>query len=58
MTECRTPEKEIKTCDKCRFWMKTHDPYEGVCTSPNSLASTVGTIEAKFTCGNWEPLIL
>ena len=42
-----------KTCENCKHWMKTPNPFEGVCVSSDSLASTVDTVDAKFTCSEW-----
>lgn len=48
-------EKKFKVCRNCQNWMVTFEnPYEGVCTSQNSLAPTAETVEAQFTCGLWE----
>jgi hypothetical protein len=49
-----TTEPTRKTCENCKFWMKTHNPFEGVCVSPDSLAATVDTVDSKFTCSAWE----
>lgn len=44
-----------KTCGNCKSWMPMADnPFEGICTSKDSLASTADTVEAQFTCQHWE----
>lgn len=40
---------ESKTCANCKNWMKTTE-YEGIC----SLSSTEDTVEARFSCEQWE----
>lgn len=43
-----------KTCGNCKHWMKTaENEFEGVCTSKDSLASTLETVEAQFSCEQW-----
>lgn len=44
-----------KTCVNCANWMKSDaTPYEGICASTQSIASTADTVEACFTCDHWE----
>lgn len=51
----KTGNSTSKTCGNCKNWMQTADnPFEGICTSKDSLASTADTVEAQFTCEHWE----
>lgn len=50
-------ERKYKNCKDCRFWMVTFEnPYEGICTSQNSMAPTAETVEAQYSCSLWEPI--
>lgn len=53
--ETKIKKAESKTCSNCASWIEIDaSTYEGICSSDYSLASTVETVEAKFTCPFWE----
>lgn len=45
-----------RICANCVNWIETDaSSYEGLCASNESIASTADTVEACFSCENWEP---